>query len=78
MCIRDSLLLHEERTAHDGAVHGNQRQEDTQLAVKRRRERLDDHLHELHERGDRGDEDDEGEEAQIDAGDQLTPIFMRV
>ena len=77
---RVDLLLHEERAAHDGAVDGDQRQEDTQLAVERRRELLDDHLHELHEGGDRGDEDDEGEEAQIDALDQsagLEHVFVQ-
>ena len=63
-------MLHEERTAQNGAVHGDQRQEDTQLIIKRRREFLDGHLHELHESGDRGDKDDESQKAQIDSRDQ--------
>ena len=47
--------------AEDGAVDGDQRQEDAQREVERRREALDDHLHELDEGGDDDDEDDEFE-----------------
>src|SRR5690606_37670132 len=59
-------LLHEERTAQDGAVHGNQRQEDTQRCVKRGAEPLHDHFDQLYERCDYGDKDEQAEDAQVD------------
>ena len=63
--VEEVLLLHEQGTAQDGAVHGDQRQEDTQGGVQFRGELLHDHFHDLHDGGDDRDEDDEAEEAQV-------------
>ena len=47
--VQELPLLHEERTTHDGTVHGYQRQEDTERVIERRAEPLHNHLDELHE-----------------------------
>ena len=61
-------VLHEERATEDGAVHGDERQEDAKRSVQCGGEFLDNHFHELdHGRDDR-DEHDEAEEAQVDIG----------
>src|SRR5690554_4870679 len=44
-----ATLDHEQYTAHDRAVHGNQRQEHTQGVVKCRHELVEEHLHDLHD-----------------------------
>ena len=80
-CIRDSVcystnelrvrwcksntLLHEERSTHDGTVHGNQRQEDAQRGIERGAETLDSHFHQLRDAGDDGDEKNETQEAEV-------------
>ena len=53
----------------DGAVHGDQREEDTQGRIQFRGELLHDHFHDLHDGGDDRDEDDEAEEAQVHVGE---------
>ena len=67
--VQEVLLLHEQGTAQDGAVHGDQRQEDTQGRIELRRELLDDHFHDLHDGRDDRDEDDEAEEAEVHVGE---------
>ena len=63
-----SALLHEERARHDGAVHGDERQEDAQRVVERGAELLHHHLHHLHDGRDDGDEHDEAQEAEVHLG----------
>ena len=50
-----------------GTVHSNQRQENTQSCIERRRILFYRHLHELHHTCNHSDEEDETEVAQIDA-----------
>ena len=61
-------LLHEERAAEDGAVHGYQRQEDAQRHVQRGQIPLEDHLQQLHDARDHCDEDDQRQEREVRAG----------
>ena len=63
-----AALLHEERARHDGAVDGDERQEDAQRVVERGGEFLHHHLDHLHDGGDDGDEHDEAQEAEVDIG----------
>ena len=64
--VAEATLLHEERAAQDGTVHRNQRKENAQGGIERRREGLNHHLQNLHDGCDDGDEKDIGQEAQID------------
>ena len=68
--VQEVFLLHEQGTAQNGAVHGNQRQEDTQRGIEFGRELLHHHFHNLHNSGDDGNEDDEAEEAQVHPFDE--------
>ncbi len=63
-----ATLLHEERARHDGAVHGDERQEDAQRVVECGAELLHHHLDHLHDGGDDGDEHDEAQEAEVHLG----------
>ena len=58
-----------ERQPQDGAVGGDQRQEDAQRPKQRRAHLLDEHLHQLHRGGDDGDEGDQLQVGRVD-GDQ--------
>ena len=66
--VEADALLHEERGTHDGAVDGDEGQEDAQRVVERGAELLDDHLHQLHDAGDDGNEQDEREKREVNAG----------
>ena len=59
--------MHEETGTHDGAVHGNQREENAQRSIERGRETLHNHFHQLHDAGDDGNEDDERKEGKVHA-----------
>ena len=59
-------LDHEQRAAEDGAVHGDQRQEDAERVVELREEPIERHLENLHQRRDDADVADQSEEAQVD------------
>jgi len=63
-----AALLHKERAGHDGAVDGDERQEDAQRVVERGAELLHHHFHYLHDGGDNGDEHDQAQEAQVHLG----------
>ena len=63
-----AALLHEERARHDGAVHGDEGQEDAEGVVERGAELLHHHLHHLHDGRDDGDEHDEAEEGEVHIG----------
>ena len=63
-----AALLHEERARHDGAVDGDERQEDAQRVVEGRAELLHYHLHHLHDGRDDGDEHNEAQEAEVHLG----------
>ena len=65
---REVALLHEERTAEDGTVDSDEREEDTERGIERGAVFLDGHLDELGHRGNDGDEHDEREEAQVNVG----------
>ena len=64
-CGQADTLLHEERTTHDGAVHRDQRQEDSEARIERRAVFLHNHLHQLHDSSNDGDEEDETEVLQV-------------
>ena len=64
--IHQDALLHEQRSTHDSAVYGNQRQEDTQRCIERGRILLNSHLNQLHHTGNNGDEEDERQIAEVD------------
>jgi len=70
-------LLHEERAAKDGTVHGNQRQEDAQRHVQRRKIPLEDHLQQLHDARNHRDEDDQRQEREIRASKACTQPRQR-
>ena len=63
--IEQNTLLHEQRTAHDGAVHSDQRQEDTQTRIQRRTELLNNHLDDLYDSRNNGDEQDETQVTEV-------------
>ena len=65
---REIALLHEERTAEDGTVDGDEREEDTERRIERRTVLFDRHFDKLRHRGDDRDKHDEREEAQVDLG----------
>ena len=62
-------LLHEERAAQDGAVDGDQGQEDAQGGVEGGEEFLHHHLHHLHDGRDDRDEEDKAQETQVHLGE---------
>jgi len=59
-------LHHEQRAAEDGAVHGQQRQIDTQALLQRRRVAIEHHVEDLHRSCNHADERDEAHEGQIE------------
>ena len=63
--IHEIPFLHEEGASEDGAVHCDQREEDTQLRVQGRGEFLHHHFHYLGDGRHDCDEHDETEEAQV-------------
>ncbi len=70
-------FLHEQRTAHDGAVHRDQRKEDSQRVVKRRKELIEEHLQDLNHRRDHADVADEAQEREIDRQqNSIVPVGM--
>jgi hypothetical protein len=58
-------LDHEQAAAQNGAIDGDQRQEDSERPVKPRREPVERHLQDLHHGGDYADEAHKLEESQI-------------
>ena len=67
-----ATLLHKERAAKDGAVYGNERQENAEGVVERRRVFLDDHLHNLHYCCNDSNEEYQAEEAEVNVGQRGT------
>jgi len=63
-----AALLHEEGAGHDGAVDGDEGEEDAEGVVERGAELLHDHLDHLDDGGDDGDEHDEAEEGEVHVG----------
>ena len=57
-----SALCHEDGNTKDGAVGGDERQEDAESLIQRRRHLLQDNLHHLHEGGD---DEDEGNRLKV-------------
>ena len=62
-------LLYKETRAHDGAVHGDEGQEDAERGIERGGEAFHNHFNQLHHTGNDGDEENEREERQIYAFD---------
>ena len=62
--------MHEKRGSHDGTVHSNKGEENTQRGVERGRETLNHHLYQLDHTGNNGYEKDKGEKTEVDARNQ--------
>src|SRR5690606_32725322 len=61
-------LHHEQGATHDGAVHGDQRQEHAEGVVERRHVLVEQHLEDLHDGGDHADVAEQAEEGQVHLG----------
>ena len=60
---------HEQRAAENRAIHGNERQEDTERVIERRHEPIEQHLEDLYECRDDANVRHEPEKTQVDTGE---------